>query len=80
MCCSRTNNRKINRLHNRFRRIIYQEKQSSFEELLQKNYSFFIHHRYLQSVVIEISKIKNGLAPILIRQLLMLNIELKESL
>ena len=80
MCCSGTNNRKINRLHNRFRRIIYQEKQSSFEELLQKNYSFFIHHRYLQSVVIEISKIKNGLAPILIRQLLMLNIELKESL
>ena len=80
MCCSGTNNRKINRLHNRFRRIIYQEKQSSFEELLQKNYSFFIHHRYLQSVVIEISKIKNGLAPILIRQFLMLNIELKESL
>lgn len=80
MCCSRTNNRKINRLHNRFARIIYQEKQPSFEELLEKNYSFFIHHMYLQSVVIEICKIKNGLAPILIRQLLMSNIELKESL
>lgn len=80
MCCSRTNNRKINRLHNHFARSIYQKKQPSFEELLEKNYSFFIHHRYLQSVVIEICKIKNGLAPTLIRQLLMSNIELKESL
>ena len=36
MCRSRTNNRKINRLHERCLRIIYNDKQSSFIKLLEK--------------------------------------------
>ena len=37
MCHNRTNNRKINRLHERCLRIIYNDKQSSFIELLEKD-------------------------------------------
>ena len=36
MCHSRTNKRKIDRLHERCLRIIYKDKQSSFKELLEK--------------------------------------------
>ena len=44
MCCSRTNNRKINRLH---------ERCSRFSELLEMNSSVFIHISNFQSLAIE---------------------------
>ena len=37
MCYSRENNRKINQLHERYLRTIYNDKQSSFNELLEKD-------------------------------------------
>ena len=43
MCHSRTNNSKINMLHERCLRIIYNDKQSSFIELLNKDSSVSIH-------------------------------------
>ena len=36
MCHNRTNNNKINRLHERCHRLIYNDKKSSFEDLLEK--------------------------------------------
>ena len=39
MCHNRTNNRKKNRLHGRCLQIIYNDKQSSFIELLEKDNS-----------------------------------------
>ena len=45
MCHSRTNNRKINMLHERFLRIIYNGKQSYFTELRNKGNSVSIHIR-----------------------------------
>ena len=63
MCCTRTYNKKINRLHERCLRIIYPEKQSSFIELLENGNSVFIHHRNL---TIEIYKIRNSVSPIFI--------------
>ena len=39
MCHSRNNNRKINMVHERCLRIIYNDKQSPFTELLNKNSS-----------------------------------------
>ena len=45
MCHSRENNRKINRLHERCLRTIYNDKQSSFNELLEKDGSASIHER-----------------------------------
>ena len=45
MCHSRENNNKINRLHERCLRIIYNDKRSSFNALLEKNGSVSIHER-----------------------------------
>ena len=45
MCNNRTTNRKINRLHERCLRIIYNDKQSSFKILLEKDSSVSIHDR-----------------------------------
>ena len=49
MCHSRTNNSIINMLHERCLRIIYNDKQSSFTELLNKDSSVSIHTKNIQS-------------------------------
>ena len=41
MCCNRSLNHKINRLHERYLWIIYTDKKSSFDELLDKDLSLF---------------------------------------
>ena len=43
MCHSRLMNNKINRLHEKCLRIVYSDKTSSFEELLDKDGSVTIH-------------------------------------
>ena len=50
MCHNRTNNNKINRLHERCLRLIYNDKKLSFEDLLQKDGSVSIHHRNLRTL------------------------------
>ena len=61
MCHSRRNNRKINRLREKCLRIIYNDKQSSFIKLLEKDNSVSIHQRNLQILAIEMFKVSNGL-------------------
>ena len=56
MCHSRANNGKINRLHERCLRIIYSDKQSLFEELLEKEGSISIYQRNLQVHATEMYK------------------------
>ena len=53
MCHGRSNNRKINMLHERCLRIIYNDKQSSFTELLNKDNSVSIHIRNIQRLAIK---------------------------
>ena len=60
---SRTVNNKINRLHERSHRIVYSDQSSMFEELLERDKTFSIHHKNIQSVAIEIYKFVNGLSP-----------------
>ena len=69
MCHSRTNNRKINRLHERCLRIIYDDKQSSFIKLLEKDNSVSIHQRNLQILAIKMLKVSNGLTPVLMNDI-----------
>ena len=57
MCHSRSNNRKINMLDERCLRIIYNDKQSSFTELLNKDNSVSIHIRNIHRLVIEMCRI-----------------------
>ena len=63
MCHSRTLNNKINKLHEMALRLIYDDKQSTCEELLNINKSITIHHRNLQVLVTELYKVHYGLAP-----------------
>ena len=69
MCLSRANNSKINRLHERCLRIIYSDKQSSFEALLEKDGSVSIHNRNIQILATEMFKIKNDLSPEIMTEL-----------
>ena len=79
MCHSRTNNRKINQLHERCLRIIYNDKQSSFIKLLEKDNSVSTHQRNLQILAIEMLKVSNGLPPVLMNNIFKLRGELKET-
>ena len=62
MCNNRTNNNKINCLHERCLRLIYNDKKSSFEDLLQK---VSIHHRNLRTLAVELFKVLKGLSPVI---------------
>ena len=61
MCHSRSNNRKINLLHERCLRIIYNDQQSLFTELLNNENSVSIHIRNNQRLAIEMFRFYNGL-------------------
>ena len=63
MLRSRRNNNIMRNLHERCLRLIYNDKDSSYEELLTKDGSVSTHHRNIQALVIEFYKIKNGLLP-----------------
>ena len=60
---SRELNNRINRIHERSLRIVYNDKQSTFEELLERDKSVTIHHSNIRKLAIEIYKIKNNLSP-----------------
>ena len=62
MFCSRKANIKINKLHERAIRIVYQDDISDFEELLKKDNSFSIHHQNIQTLAIEMYKVHYGLS------------------
>ena len=63
MFCSRTMNRKINHIHERALRLVYNDYIKSFDELLKKDNTVSIHHRNIQYVAIEMYKVMNNLSP-----------------
>ena len=73
MLHSRTLNNKINCLHERALRIVYSDYKSSFNTLLEKDGSFSIHHRNIQSLAIEICKFLHGLSPAITGDIIKLN-------
>ena len=69
MFCSRKMNHKINRIHERALRLVYDDYETSFEDLLIKDKSVTIHHRNIQKVALEMFKVKNNLCPEFIKDL-----------
>ena len=72
MCNNHTNN-KINRLHERCLQIVYNDKQSSFNELLEKYGSVLIHMRNIQILATEIYKLVNNPSPPIMNRVFKLN-------
>ena len=60
---SRELNNKINRIHESSLRLVYSDKISTFQELLDKDKSVSVYHKNIQVLVLEIYKTVNGLAP-----------------
>ena len=59
---NRSLNNKINRLHERCLRIIYKDKHSNFEELLNKDNSVSIHHNSVHALALEMHKVANSIS------------------
>ena len=69
MFCGRKLNRKINHIHERALRFVYDDYTSTFESLLEKDKSVSIHHRNIHRVAIEMYKVINNLSPGIIQDL-----------
>ena len=69
MFCSRAMNKKINRIHERTLRLVYQDYTTSFEGLLKRDGSVTFHHRNIRQVAIEMYKVRHDLSPPFIKEL-----------
>ena len=69
----RSLNRRINRIHERCLRMVYNDYESSFELLLEKDGSVKIHEKNIQVLVTEMFKIKHNIAPVIMNEILPIN-------
>ena len=60
MCYSRNINNQINKLYECALRLVYNDKSSSFRELLERDNSVTIHERIIQILLTVIFKVKSG--------------------
>ena len=63
MFCSRDMNRRINYVHERTLRLVYQDYSSTFDQLLGEDGSVSFHHRNIRTLATEMFKVRGGLAP-----------------
>ena len=70
MTHSRMFNNKVNHIHERALRIVYNNFSTPFEELLAKDKSVTIHNQNLQQLAIEIFKLKMGISTIIMREVI----------
>ena len=69
MIHNRSLNNKINHIHKRASRKVYNDCSSSFEDLLNIDKTVTIHQHNLQQLAIEIFKLKIGIAPIIMKEI-----------
>ena len=62
MFCQRSANTRINHLHERALRIVNNDNESTFEDLLKKDNSVSINHKNIRLLGIELYKVKNNLS------------------
>ena len=58
-------NNRINRIHKRALRVVYNGDNATFEQLLKKNNAVKIHDRNLQVLATEMFNVKLGIAPVI---------------
>ena len=68
MCHSRKLNTRINKIHERALRIVFQDKTTSFNELLIKAGSVKIHHKNIQVLATEIYKVYHNISPLIMSE------------
>ena len=61
-------NNRINKIHERALRVVHQNKNLSFSELLVLDNAVTIHQRNVQVLVTEIFKVKSNLSPEIMKQ------------
>ena len=77
MLHSRKLNNRINKIHERALRLVYNDNVSTFEELLTKSNSVSVHHKNIQNLAIELYKTKNNIGPELLKDIFKLKDENK---
>ena len=70
---SRRLNNTIKTVHEKSLRIVYSDYKSIFQELLDKDASFSLHHRNIQTLAIEIYKHIHGLSPAIMGEVFKIN-------
>ena len=63
-------NNKINHLHKRSVLIVHKDNNNSFKELLKNDNSFTLHQRNIQSLAIELFKVKENLSNTIMNDIL----------
>ena len=69
MCCNRSLNNKIDRLHELSLRIVYSDKTLDFSELLEKDDAVCIHYENIRQLTTEMFKVSKGLCPEIVKGL-----------
>ena len=75
MCHCHSINNEINRLLELCLKLIYNDKQLSFEELFEKDDSVSIHIRNLQTLAIEMYKVMNSDSPEIMKKIFRIRAE-----
>ena len=70
MFCFRQTNNMINKLHERALRRVLKDRVSDFQALLRKSNNISCHRRNIQMFMIELYKIKNEFAPLILNSML----------
>ena len=60
---SRRSNNLINRIHEKSLRTVYNDTNSTFQELLKRNRSVSVHHKNIQILSTEVFKVVNNTCP-----------------
>ena len=71
MCHNRMYKNKIYRIRERFLLLIYNDKRSSFKDLLGKGNSVSIHHRNLQALAIGMFKVHTKTTPEIMQEVVL---------
>ena len=66
---NRSLNNRVSKIHDRALRLVYQNTNLSFSEVLELENVVTIHQRNLKVVVTEILKVKNNLSPEIMKQI-----------